>query len=272
MTLRVVNGQTVTSEKVTRNASKTFAQMRRRVQWANLVNLFRSFEGTLHPSFENRPPLTSDFNLFMGANIGLVPVYLTHSEAKQGGCVVAGYQVTRGSLPSLATEVDGSGVINSGIELGSLAIGDETTLAAFSAAVVANNEAFAYGDQISVYVARQITNTVTGVPYVKVTASEVTLANDPETLLVDIVADPTGFGVVGGKLACNAAVNGAVAYVHSRKTPSGTKVSTQRFVVTNSLLATYQSQAALDAAVTSYGGALSQQFLTPNIDDVVAPD
>ena len=79
MTLRVVNGQTVTSEKVTRNASKTFAQMRRRVQWANLVNLFRSFEGTLHPSFENRPPLTSDFNLFMGANIGLVPVYLTHS-------------------------------------------------------------------------------------------------------------------------------------------------------------------------------------------------
>ena len=70
MTLHVVNGQTVTSEKVTRNTSKTFAQMVRRVQWANLVNLFRSFEGTLHPSFESRPRSWSDFNAFMSANNG----------------------------------------------------------------------------------------------------------------------------------------------------------------------------------------------------------
>ena len=36
MTLRVVNGQTVTSEKVTRHTSKTIAQMVRRVQWATV--------------------------------------------------------------------------------------------------------------------------------------------------------------------------------------------------------------------------------------------
>ena len=57
-------------------------------------------------------------------------------------------------------------------------------------------------------------------------------------------------------LALSGPVNGGVAMVHSRKLKGQTVVSTQSFVV----------------AVKSYGGVDSDQFLTPNLDDVVAID
>lgn len=268
MTLRVVNGQTVTSEKVTRNTSKTFAQMVRRVQWANVVNLFRAFEGTLHPSFESRPRSWSDFNAFMSANIGQFGVYLTASEASQGGCLVAPYQITRGSLPSVGMGTTEAGVITSDIKVGALDITDETTLAAFSAAVRANNSGWEYGDQLSAYVALQKVNTITQVPYVEVHAYEITLAEDDETLVLDLIDnDPTCFAVVDQKLCLNAPINGGACYVHSRKDGQKTRVSTQRFTATNDLLDAYTTEAKRTEAIISYGGKTSTAFLTPNLEN-----
>ena len=266
MTLRVVNGQTVTSEKVTRNTSKTFAQMVRRVQWANVVNLFRAFEGTLHPSFESRPRNWSDYNAFLSANIGQYGVYLTASEASQGGCLVAPYQITRGSLPSVGMGTTEAGVITSDIKVGALDITDETTLAAFSAAVRANNSGWEYGDQLSAYVALQKVNTITQVPYVEVHAYEITLAEDDETLVLDLIDnDPTCFTVVDQKLCLNAPINGGACYVHSRKDGQKTRVSTQRFTATNDLLDAYTTEAKRTEAIISYGGKTSGEFLTPNL-------
>ena len=266
MTLRVVNGQTVTSEKVTRNTSKTFAQMVRRVQWANVVNLFRAFEGTLHPSFESRPRNWSDYNAFLSANIGQFGVYLTASEASQGGCLVAPYQITRGSLPSVGMGTTEAGVITSDIKVGALDITDETTLAAFSAAVRANNSGWEYGDQLSAYVALQKVNTITQVPYVEVHAYEITLAEDDETLVLDLIDnDPTCFAVVDQKLCLNAPINGGACYVHSRKDGQKTRVSTQRFTATNDLLDAYTTEAKSTEAIISYGGKTSTAFLTPNL-------
>lgn len=268
MTLRVVNGQTVTSEKVTRNTSKTFAQMVRRVQWANVVNLYRAFEGTLHPSFESRPRNWSDYNAFLSANIGQFGVYLTASEASQGGCLVAPYQITRGSLPSVGMGTTEAGVITSDIKVGALDITDETTLAAFSAAVRANNSGWEYGDQLSAFVALQKVNTITQVPYVEVHAYEITLAEDDETLVLDLIDnDPTCFAVVDQKLCLNAPINGGACYVHSRKDGQKTRVSTQRFTATNDLLDAYTTEAKRTEAIISYGGKTSGEFLTPNLEN-----
>ena len=271
MTLRQVNGRTVTSEKVRRNNSKTFAQMRRRVQWANLVNLWRSFEGDMRPSFESRPAGVSDFNMFVSANICTVPVYLEHAEAQQGATVVAPYQVTRGSLPSVDVSASGvSGEVGTDISLGSLSIGEETTVAQFSDAVVQNNEDFAYGDQISAFVVRQETNSSTNVPYVKVQRYEITLDHeDSETLLSDIDPDGLVFAKQGSsdKLGMNQTVNGGVVYIHSRKGAGRTLVSTQRLVVANTILSRYQTDAKLTAAILSYGGKLTADFLVPNVDE-----
>ena len=136
-----LGGRTVAKQKVERKEipSRTFAQMRHRVRWANLVNLFRAFTGTLHPSFESRPQGVSDFNMFISSNIGGSPVYLTSQEATQGGAVVAPYQITRGSLPSVEVVANGpNGEVGTDISLGSLTIGESTTLKQFSDAVVNN--------------------------------------------------------------------------------------------------------------------------------------
>lgn len=271
VTFRLLKGQTVVSEKSEPSQPRTLAQMVRRTAWRNIQNFYQSFNGNLHPSFESRPQTWSDVNAFMSANIGRNNVYLTQDQARQGGCVVTAYQITRGSLPSIGMGITGGGAITSDIKLGSLAITEETTLAAFSAAVIANNEGWAYGDQLSAFVSIQNTNVLTGVPYVTTECFEVTLKNDPETLLVDIVGQSTAFGVSDAKLCLSVVINGGACYVHSRKGNGRTQVSTQFMHVTNSLLSNYTSQAARDAAVISYGGKTSNQFLTPNLDETEVP-
>ena len=271
-----LGGRTVAKQKVERKEipSRTFAQMRHRVRWANLVNLFRAFTGTLHPSFESRPQGVSDFNMFISSNIGGSPVYLTSQEATQGGAVVAPYQITRGSLPSVEVVANGpNGEVGTDSSLGSLTIGESTTLKQFSDAVVNNNANYQNGDQISCFVAKQSTNSVTGVPYVEIDAYEVTLdQTDNETLLSEFDPDGVVFTTMASsdKLGMSQTVNGGVAYVHSRKTPSGTKVSTQELLVNNTLLPNYQSDAKMLEAVKSYGGTTTDAFLTPNVD--LAPE
>ena len=270
-----LGGRTVAKQKVERKEvpTRTFAQMRRRVRWANMVNLFRSFSGTLHPSFESRPQGVSDYNMFIASNVDGSPVYLSRQEAVQGGAVVAPYQITRGSMPSVDVVASGTnGEVGTDISLGSLTIGESTTLKQFSDAVVNNNTGYQQGDQITCFVAKQSTNSVTGVPYVEIDAYEVTLDQlDNETLLSEFDPDGLVFTKMASsdKLGMSQAVNGGVAYVHSRKTASGTKVSTQSFVVNNTLLANYQSDAKMVEAVKSYGGTTADAFLTPNVD--VAP-
>ena len=272
LTFVQTNGRTLVREKVAPKSKRTWRVMRRRVTWANLVNLYRAFSGTLHPSFENKARRVSDFNEFMSANMGSNGVALTSGLARQGGCVVAAYQVTRGSLPSVEVDFGNANIPESDIALGALTLGNSTTLKAFSDAVVQNNAGWQSGDQLSVFVAHQMIDTGTGVPHVSIDAIEVTLDAAASTTLLKDVMDISLFSVVDGMLGLSGPVNGGVAFVHSRKTPSGTKVSTQFFVVNNSYLAQYQTSEAFVAAVNSYGGLTQDEFITPNVDDIVAPN
>lgn len=90
-------------------------------------------------------------------------------------------------------------------------------------------------------------------------------------MLSDLM-DTSLFGVVDGYLALSGYVNGGVEMVHSLKLKGQTVVSSQSFVVNNSYLTGYQTVAAFNTAVKSYGSVDADQFLTPNLDDVVAID
>jgi len=265
-----LGGQTVVKQKVARKAtpSRTRRQMVRRVAWANLVNLYRAFSGTLHPSFENRDRRVSDYNEFMSANLGSNNVALTAAEARQGGCVVAGYQVTRGSLPSVGVQFGNTNVPVTDIGMGGITIGASTTVKTFSRAIIDNNPAWSHGDQLTVFVAHQQQDTGTGVPRVVIDAVELTLDVNDEVSLLGELVEANFFTVEEGKLAVGGALNGGIAVVHSRLTAGGTKVSTQFFVVNNSLLGRYQSEEATAAAIASYGGLPTQAFLTPNLDEL----
>ena len=266
-------GKTIAKQKVEEKEtpSRTLAQMMTRVLWRNIQNLWTAFTGRLRRSFEARPQNWTDANAFMSANFGRQGVYLTREQASQGACVVAGYQITRGTLPSIDTEI-ANGVGKSDISVGSLALDEETTVADFSNAIVQNNSDWEYGDQLSCFILEQRVNSVTGIPYVAVHAYEITLdGNNTDELLADVVS-AEAFSVVDNKVGTGAAINGGVAYVHSRKQANRIAVSTQNIVVANSILAQYQSDTARTAAIISYGGETSDVFLTPNIDDIVAPD
>jgi hypothetical protein len=272
-TFQRLNGQTVAKEKVEKKAIpvRTLTQMLRRVRWANLVNMYRAFEGTLHPSFESKDPRVSDYNMFMQANIGSSNVALSKNEAVQGACVVGPYQITRGQLPGILVGIDSSHMAVTDISVGGLSIGASTTLKAFSDAIIQNNDTWHDGDQISLYVATQEVDSTTGIPRVNMKAIEVTLdTSDEDTLLEDITGQNV-YDVQDGMLKYKGVVIGGLACVHSRKVNGKTIVSTQRFVVDNPSLAPYTSQAAFDTAIESYGGVNKEQFLTPNVDNVYAP-
>ena len=262
------NGKTIAKQKVAPKAVpvRTFATQKRRVQWGNIVNLWRQFEGQLHPSFENRPAGVSDFNEFIRANIGIVPVYLTKDEARGGGAVAAGYQITRGSLPSVAVSIStGEDPSVSTDIVCNFTPSPSTTFADLSRAIISGNADYQDGDQISYYRLDQ-TVSADGIPRTKVFAYEMTLDLSDDTSLSIL---PPGFEIVSGHIGADSMTNGAVAWVHSRRTASGTLVSTQHLTVSNNILDTYQSDAQLWDAIESYGGIRREQFLTPDINTEV---
>lgn len=270
ITYRTIGGETISSQKRGKSSTKpSYTQAVNIVSWANAVNFWQAFDGNNRPSFENRRPRVSDFNEFIAASRGATPVYLTKSQAQQGGCVVAPYIATRGSLPSIEVVTSGNnGEVGTDISLGNLTVGESTTVKQISDAIINNNEGFVNGDAIVCFVARQATNTVTNVPYITIDEFKLNLdQTDNETLVSDFDPNLEVFTTMASsdKLGMSQAVNGGVVYIHTRLTTEGTKVSTQSFVVNNTLINSYISDTARNNAIASYGGSLTRYYLTPNV-------
>jgi len=240
-------------------------QMSTRTQWANLGATYMMFDGTLKRGFESLPTNMSVYNAFVQANLGVVKVYITKTMRLNGGCVLAPYQITRGSLASIAMSLNGSGILVSNLALGSLEISASTTVAEFSQAIIANNAGWQVGDQLTFFLGKQTLDPVTSIPRATLTPYKVVLDPVDETTLWT-VSGQEGFQSVGGFLGMDAVLlAGAAAWVHSRETGiSGLKVSTQFFYVENAALASYQTSAALIASANSYGGInTSEVYLQP---------
>ena len=240
-----------------------------RAQWGNLVRFWQSFSDRDKPSFEAATINVSHFNLYMRANINGTRVYLTKGEVRLGGCVVAPYRISEGSLPVVPLTHESGGFYASTINLGDLEINANTTLSDFSRAVVLNNNDFELGDQIAVFIATQIVESVGGLPRVQMQGYKVELSTEDD---VTLLADIMGIGnisAVDGHL-CVARGDGA-CIVHSRKASSGeTLVSTQSFVVNNAVLTQYTSADARLKAAESYGIIDRGDWLTPNGENEIA--
>ena len=242
-------------------------QMDRRTQWGNLAAIYKQFDSMLRRGYENLPPQMSVFNAFIQANIDVVKVYITKAIRLNGGAILAPYQITRGSLPSISMAKNASNILVSGIRLGSLAIDANTTIGQFSQAIIDNNDAFDEGDQLTFFHGIQTIDTVTRTPRATIRGYKVVLSTAEDTKLWDVV-DRIGFSVTDNCLATSQQItNGAAVWVHSRETADGAlKVSTQLFFVENSALATYQGRTAFTAAANSYGGINSAAvYLKPEV-------
>ena len=242
-------------------------QMDRRTQWGNLAAIYKQFDSMLRRGYENLPPQMSVFNAFIQANIDVVKVYITKTIRLNGGAILAPYQITRGSLPSISMAKNTSNILVSGIRLGTLAIDANTTVGQFSQAIIDNNDSFDEGDQLTFFHGIQSIDTVTRTPRATIRGYKVVLNTAEDTKLWDVV-DRIGFSVTDNCLATSQQItNGAAVWVHSRETADGAlKVSTQLFFVENSALATYQGRMAFTAAANSYGGINSAAvYLQPEV-------
>ena len=242
-------------------------QMDRRTQWGNLAAIYKQFDSMLRRGYENLPPQMSVFNAFIQANIDVVKVYITKSIRLNGGAILAPYQITRGSLPSIEMAKNASNILVSSVALGDLSIDATTTVAQFSQAVIDNNDSFEEGDQLTFFHGKQSVDAVTRTPRARIRGFKVVLSLVDDSKLWDVV-DRIGFSVADNHLATSLEItNGAAAWVHSRETAEGSlKVSTQLFYVENSALATYQGRNAFNIAVKSYGGInAAAVYLKPEV-------
>lgn len=238
---------------------RTPAQMRQRMKWANIVNVFKANKDWMGKlSFENKPQHWSYYNAFMSANLNTQPVYLTKDAAETGATILAPYTMTSGSLPhidySYAVSIGG---IETSIKLTN---GSFTTIGGLSEQIIANNPEWQIGDQLSIVLMyhdrlyRPI-----------VDAIEVILDPNDTTGLVEV---QTKFSTLDNILVANdeylcivmsegvSYLDQAACVVHSRTSSGKTYVSTQAFELSFDALYTYREHGtdeAFNYAVESYG-------------------
>lgn len=252
---------------------RTEANMRRRMILANIVNFYKRCGKYLTPAFPNKAQNQSDYNAFLQANMqeGSMKVYLTKGMARSGACIAAPYKLTEGDLESIGIEVDRDGRASSSIVLGSdFQITASTTVQEFSQMVVEQNRTFQNGDNIVVIAMSQRTDPVTGYPTVTVNTDRVKLdTNDVSgTKLLDCVT-PIGFAARDGYLASGAAIQGGIAWIHTREDANGKHVSTQFLMGDNSYLEDYVTSEAREEAIQSYGGLNEELYLLPRENEPI---
>ena len=267
LTFKSLNGQTVVSQKITEISNpRSDRQMRTRMKWNNIIKFYSGIRPLINCGFENKPSICSDYNMFVKVNMQRTPIYLTKQAVAGGACIATAYQITQGSLPAIV--VTGSGQNGkTDIRLGGLTIGNNTTVAEFSQAVVNNNADYKYGDQISFFLVKQKVNEETGIPYCQFSAAKVVLDAANEEKLADVTGSSHGFASVDGKLGHSGNDGDCVyCWVHSRKSANGkTLVSSQTLLAANSILENYQGDAAYNLASSSYGTTM-EVFLSPDGD------
>ena len=263
-------GTVVYEARKTSVPQRTEAQMQVRTQWGNLAAVYRQFNQTLKKGFEGLNGKMHDYNAFLQANTNVVKVYVPKSVRLNGGSVLAPYQITRGTLPSVAMTKGAGGVLVSDVRVGSLVIGAETTVADLANAVIALNDGWQAGDQLTFFYGVQTTDAVTGIPRARIYGYKVMLNPGDSTPLLEVV-NGVGFTSVasagsGYVLGMDRAIeDGAAVWIHSREDGTGgLKVSTQFMYVDSSVLAGYQTSEAMAGAANSYGGINAQAvFLQP---------
>lgn len=275
VTYRRVGGITVASQKVPMHvqAKQTPKLMYTRMRWVNLVALWKAINTTSwHPSFRKDNSRQSDFNMFMKVNMAGARTFITRGIAAANGAVVAPVTLTSPStLASIVTEFGENNIPESSLAVGSLALGNSTTLKVFSQAIIDNNADWQPGDQLTVIKVSQ--SVINGIPVASAHEEHVILDNSAaaESKMLNEQVDPAFFSIANGYLALSGPVNGGVAFVQSRLVNGETICSGQSLVVSNTSLQTYQGEVAFRAAVDSYGGFASSELLTPDLtDDIIS--
>lgn len=233
-------------------ARRTELQQNRRVLWSNLVQFYKISARWMPKAFESKRSGQTDYNKFMAVNVPSSRIPLTKSQAEAGACIVDGFLVSQGSLPSIETSPYGSGW-KSNLLIGNLTIAATTTVADLTTALLANNANIRAGMQLSFASYQQNVDPL-GTPRVNCRLYEITLSESDTSLAWDHIPE-LGLSSVDGCIGTASEVPvGGFAWIISELANGALKVSTQLLVVNNSvLIGQYTTTAQLNAAAQSYG-------------------
>lgn len=244
-------------------ASRTRAQMIRRIRWGNLVNVFKSQKSWQPKAYDSKTKGQTDYNIFMALNINQATVGLTKEMCLSGCAVIEGYQVSRGSLPPIALAASQSGSYYvTDIKL-TITIGSSTTVGQLAADILANNSQFQEGDNIAFVSFKNWLASRVEWPYAASSYAEITLDSTSATLLSSIP-------VVGSRLGKDSNGNLQVSWsstgqydptrevgfvaIHTRKSASMLAVSSQEILMnTNSLVSQFSGTTWDNTCIDSYG-------------------
>ncbi|KAA6319282.1 hypothetical protein EZS27_030807 [termite gut metagenome] len=236
---------------------RTDAQMRQRTKLANILSAYRTLSSFVRESYQTRPPSLTAYNMFVKNNLRATDVFLDKREALAKTCIVAEFNVSEGTLPPIETKASGDRLLTSlRLPMGFL-IDETTTLGEVSSRLAGCNASLRYGDKISILYMIQVRPSEEFglcMPHAQLTLYEFVLEGDSRIPFYTLV-DERLFRAVDGHVGTDEQVGeGAVGYVHSRKTKRCTEYSTQSLALLpgTALCRTYGSLRKSDKAAASY--------------------
>lgn len=238
------------------SARRSEAQQKRRVKWANLVNVYKLMSGTLHGAYETKRENETDYNAFMRKNLPLATIALTKDEAASGVAIPQAFIISEGRIQSsglkkVVGSVDGSYVCR--LKLEPNADYSEASVGTLTAALMDNNADMHVGVQISL-ICITLDYDTSG-PVASFTRKELTLSADDERPAVEVL----GVNAIAGSSAGLMTVSGlnSDAYygmILSDSSKGELHVSSESLVTGDSEAENqYSSEEQVAKAMESYG-------------------
>ena len=244
-------------------ASRTYAQMIRRIKWGNLVNVFKAMKSWQPKAYDSKKQGQTDYNIFMQLNINRATAALTREMCLSGCAVIEPCQVSRGSLPPIALALAGSGNQYVTDIVISNAIQGSTTVGQLSTDILANNPQFQEGDNLAFCFFYNWKDSRVEWPFVSTRYTEITLDTTSAVVINSIPAlDNRLSKSTGGNLQASWSAgtplspNNEVGMVliHTRKSASMLAVSSQEIVTNgNSILSEFVGNTWYKTCIDTYG-------------------
>lgn len=245
------------------SASRSYAQMIRRIKWGNLVNIFKCIKSWQPKAYDSKAVGVTDYNMFMKLNINRATVGTSKQANEQGMAVWEAYQVSNGSLPAINYTLDSSSHLYvTDINVTS-AITPAMTVGEFAAELIANNPRFKAGDNLAFIIVKNHQYIGVEYPYAYSEYYEITLdvtstktlnevavlgalltENAQDKLCVSYPASEGGSGPV---------IQG-IAIIHTRKVNGTLQVSSQSVLMaSDSFIQQYSGETWYQHCIDSYG-------------------
>ena len=266
------------------SASRTLAQMYRRIRWGNLVNTFKAMKSWQAKAYDSKTTGQTDYNIFVSLNINTATVGSTKGMNQAGAAVWQAFQVSRGSLPPIANGLSsGNSQFITDVKL-SITITGSTTIGQLAADIIANNPQFVAGDNLALITFRNWTPAGGRFPYAASVYQEITLdaANTNPLTSIPVVGSrivKTSGNVLGVSTTSVSADDSAheVGFVaiHARQSASTLQVSSQSIVMLDEQFITQYSGSEWDLfCIESYGQTddvpLNPSFKRASVSQITA--